>query len=260
MTSGHGITTALLEIDPFQPGSGGSQPYDYGTFGAPTDHTFTVVNTGAQAATSLADAGTLGAEFIYKDGAYPGTGGTCTTSLAAGGQCQLVVTFVPSVGPRGSTLTLGYNDGVNASAQAAEGLQGTAVSGPLLRIDDWSGGNPGGPNNMQPPFDYGTWGTHVYHTFTVSNVGSAGRQHRRRRHARRLLLLRASALPGPRRQLRDVARVGRDVHDQRPLLTLGRGPQLGKSRSPTPTAPRSCRRPSSAKYAGHGDAGRARPD
>jgi hypothetical protein len=170
-----GITTALLQINPFGPG-GSPQVYDYGTFGTPTDHTFTVTNTGAQAATALVDAGTLGGDFGYKGGTYPGTGGTCSTALAAGAQCNVVVTFAPTgSGPKGSTLTLGYNDGATAAAQAAQGLTGTAQSGPLLRINDWTGngGGGGGSNNNPPPFDYGTWGTHVYHTFTVSNDGNA---------------------------------------------------------------------------------------
>jgi hypothetical protein len=172
--TGTGITTALLSINPWGPGGSSGQPYDYGTFGAPTDHTFTVVNTGAQAATSIVDAGTLTGDFGFKDGTYPGTGGDCTTSLSAGAQCNIVVTFKPSgSGAKGSTITLGYNDGVVSNAQAAQTVTGTAVSGPLVRIYDWQGQGQPPSGGAQPPFDYGTWGVAIYHTFTVSNDGNA---------------------------------------------------------------------------------------
>jgi hypothetical protein len=171
--AGTGITTALLTIDPWGPG-GSSGPYDYGSFGTPTDHVFTVVNTGPQSATSITDGGTLGASFAFKDGTYPGTGGDCGVTLAAGVQCSIVVTFKPSGGgAKGGTITLGYNDGSNPNAQSTQAVTGTALSGPVLRLYDFQGPNMNPPDNSQPPFDYGTWGTHVYHTFTIRNDGSA---------------------------------------------------------------------------------------
>jgi hypothetical protein len=172
--TGTGISTALLTINPWGPG-GSNSPYDYGTFGTPTDHTFTVVNTGAQAATSITDGATLGANFAFKDGMYPGTGGNCDVSLNAGAQCSIVVTFKPSgSGAKAGTITLDYNDGTNPSAQATQVVTGTALSGPFVRIYDWQGQTfNNGQQGSQPPFDYGTWGVHVYHTFTVSNDGSS---------------------------------------------------------------------------------------
>ncbi|HVU51293.1 MAG TPA: choice-of-anchor D domain-containing protein, partial [Polyangia bacterium] len=170
---GTGITTALLAIEPWGPG-GSQGPYDYGAFGTATDHTFTVANTGPQAATNIVDGMTLGASFAFKDGSYPGTGGDCGASLAAGAQCSIVVTFKPSgSGPEAGTITLDYNDGSNPNAQSTQTLTGTALSGPLLRIYDFSGPNLGAPSDNQQPYDYGTWGTHVYHTFTIRNDGSA---------------------------------------------------------------------------------------
>jgi hypothetical protein len=172
--TGTGITTALLTINPW--GSGGSNgPYDYGSYGTPTDHTFTIVNTGPVSATNITDGMTLGANFQFKDGTYPGTGGgDCGLSLASGAQCSIVVTFKPSgSGDEAGTITLNYNDGTNPSAQATQTVSGTALSGPVLRIYDWSGPNMGQPPDNQMPFDYGTWGVHVYHTFTIRNDGSA---------------------------------------------------------------------------------------
>jgi hypothetical protein len=170
---GTGITTALLTINPWGPG-GSSGTFDYGAFGTPTDHTFTVVNTGKVSATSVVDGLTLGANFAFKDGPYPGNGGDCDVSIAPGVQCSIVVTFKPSgSGVETGTITLGYNDGTDPNAQAVQVVTGTALSGPLLRLYDWSGPNMGPPANNQTPFDYGTWGTHVYHTFTIRNDGSA---------------------------------------------------------------------------------------
>jgi hypothetical protein len=171
--TGTGITTALLTIDPWGPG-GSQGPFDYGAFGTPTDHTFTIVNTGPQSATSITAGMTLGPNFQFKDGTYPGTGGDCGVSLASGVQCSIVVTFKPSgSGSEAGTITLGYNDGSNPNAQATQTITGTALSGPLLRFYDFQGTNLDPPQANQQPFDYGTWGTHVYHTFTIRNDGSA---------------------------------------------------------------------------------------
>ena len=171
--TGTGITTALLTIDPWGPG-GSQGPFDYGAFGTPTDHTFTIVNTGPQSATSITAGMTLGPNFQFKDGTYPGTGGDCGVSLASGVQCSIVVTFKPSgSGSEAGTITLGYNDGSNPNAQATQTITGTALSGPLLRVYDFQGTNLDPPQADQQPFDYGTWGTHVYHTFTIRNDGSA---------------------------------------------------------------------------------------
>jgi hypothetical protein len=171
--TGTGISTALLQISQWGPGGSDDGSYDYGTFGAPVSHTFYVTNTGAVSATAIADGGTLGNDFAYAGGSYPGTGGgDCGTTLAKGATCTLVVTFTPvGSGARGSTITLEYNDGGNPGAQVSKGLMGSAISGPLLRVYDWSG--PGGGSGTPPPFDYGTWGVSVYHQFTITNDGNA---------------------------------------------------------------------------------------
>jgi hypothetical protein len=169
--AGTATDAALVQISDW----GGPQgmnppPFDYGTWGNAQDHTFTLINSGAQAATSMGDAGMLGGNFGWKDGTYPGTGGSCTTTLSSANSCTVVVTFTPSgSGARSSELAVGYNDG-HAGQTATRALMGTAVAQAFLRFYDWQG-----PNQPIPwsPFDYGTWGIATDHTFTISNDGGA---------------------------------------------------------------------------------------
>jgi len=105
--------------------------FDYGTVstGAASDHTFTVSNTGAATATAMA-AGTpaLVAPFSYTGGAYPGTGGTCTTTLAAAATCTIVVRFAPTVVATFSdTVRVSYNNN-SVVTEATVGVTGTSTS------------------------------------------------------------------------------------------------------------------------------------
>jgi hypothetical protein len=56
----------------------------------------TLTNTGEEAAADLSETG-LEAPFSIKGGTFPGTGGTCTGSLAGGASCQIVVEYAPTV-------------------------------------------------------------------------------------------------------------------------------------------------------------------
>jgi hypothetical protein len=169
--TGTSTTLALLAISdwygPKGPSGPNSSPYDYGTSGVPSDHTFWVSNNGAQTATLMADGGTLASGFGYKGSAYPGTGGTCGTSLASGATCSVVVTFTPSgSGTRSAVLTLSYSDGL-ATESATRSLTATATAAAFLTILD-NQNSFGGP----PSFDFGTWGVATTHTFTVTNSGA----------------------------------------------------------------------------------------
>jgi hypothetical protein len=54
----------------------------------------------------------LAAPFAFKGGSYPGTGGTCTTTIS--GTCTIVVTFTPtSGGVKNDFVTLQYNNGTS---------------------------------------------------------------------------------------------------------------------------------------------------
>ncbi len=116
--------------------------YDYGEkpSGSLNDKTFTVSNSGGQAATSVA-AGTpaLSAPFSFKGGSYPG-GGTCGSSISAmGGSCTIIITFAPTGIAASSTgvsfndtIRIGYSDGVaNQIANRQVEGTGTPTSGNL---------------------------------------------------------------------------------------------------------------------------------
>jgi hypothetical protein len=169
--AGTATDAALVQISDFGgPQGSNPPPFDYGTWGSAQDHTFTLINSGAQAATGLADAGTLGSNFGWKGGTFPGTGGSCLTSLASTMSCTVVVTFTPAGnGGRTSELSVSYNDG-HAVQTVMRVLTGTAVAQAFLRFYDWQG-----PNQPIPwaPFDFGTWGIANDHTFTISNDGGA---------------------------------------------------------------------------------------
>src|SRR5262249_39792342 len=91
----NGPSLRIMDWDNWMPPPNPS-PYDYGTWGIPSDHTFTVMNVGNQTAFSVANGGGLGAGFAYAGGTYPGSGGNCGTSLASGATCTIVVRFTPS--------------------------------------------------------------------------------------------------------------------------------------------------------------------
>jgi hypothetical protein len=105
-------------------------PFDFGDVSTSTtvEHVFTVYNTGALAATSLAPMAGLNAPFGYKaPGGYPGNGGSCGTMLAAGTSCQLVVVFAPqSAGTASSTLAVSYTDTSMAPMTALRMITGSA--------------------------------------------------------------------------------------------------------------------------------------
>jgi uncharacterized delta-60 repeat protein len=117
--SGVGVTLAQLTITP-------TSPFNYGSVAANSsvNQTFTVANSGASSATSLALTG-LAAPFAYVGGSYPGTGGTCSTSLAGSASCLIVIKFAPTAsGSFTNTLSLGYNNGaaVTSVAEIISGL------------------------------------------------------------------------------------------------------------------------------------------
>ena len=170
-TFNDGVTATQTSTRPIQ-GTGASpanitisdsSPYNYGSVanGGFADHTFTIANTGGVPATSLAITG-LAAPYTFKNGTFPGTGGSCTSTLNATMNCTVVVTFAPTVaGIQNATLNVGYNDGVQAQSSVRT-LTGTGVTPAVLAISDTS------------PYDYGAVvqsGTSD-HTFTITNTGN----------------------------------------------------------------------------------------
>src|SRR5690606_12534 len=66
-----------------------SNPYSYGSIAETTSatHFFTITNTGNTSATAIVETG-LAAPFAFVGGSFPGTGGTCTTTIAPAGSCS----------------------------------------------------------------------------------------------------------------------------------------------------------------------------
>ncbi|QRK08943.1 choice-of-anchor D domain-containing protein [Archangium violaceum] len=90
-----------------------ANPFDFGdvAVGAVAEHTFTVRNTGDTAASNMTPR-PIGSPFDFKGGAYPGTGGTCGTTLESGASCTLIVTFAPlQEGLSHGVVTLTYDSG-----------------------------------------------------------------------------------------------------------------------------------------------------
>jgi hypothetical protein len=78
--------------------------------GGSVDRTFTVTNAGIKAATEMQSDFGLSITFLYPGG-YPGAGGTCAASLAAGESCTLTVRFTPQyVGNFSQTLRISYSN------------------------------------------------------------------------------------------------------------------------------------------------------
>ncbi len=137
--------------------------YDFGIqpLGSLNDFSFTINNSGGAAATSISGAG-LAAPFSFKDGTYPGTGGTCGVSLAAGSNCSIIVTFSPSsAGSFSDTIEINYNDGVTTQ-QATRDVLGEGAAAAFLTITE------------SPYYDYGIRAltSNTDHTFTITNTGA----------------------------------------------------------------------------------------
>lgn len=87
----------------------------------------TVTNTGETPATNLTFS-VPAAPFLFSGGAFPGTGGDCTTTLQPGYSCNIVLSFLPIVdGVFSSTITISYNNGLSTSVLSL-GLSGMGSS------------------------------------------------------------------------------------------------------------------------------------
>ncbi len=109
--------------------------YNYGTVSVSTnvDKTFVVTNSTALAtAVNLSNAAFAGAKYTFKGGSYPGTGGNCTSTLAGGSTCTLVVTANSAVaGPFSDTITLNFKNSRNTvSATTTRAITATFTSTP----------------------------------------------------------------------------------------------------------------------------------
>ncbi len=104
--SGNGNDNTLLTISD-------GPTYDFGVqaIGSSTSHTFTLTNIATTDFTGLGASGLI-APFTFLGGSYPGTGGTCTTSLAIGANCTIVVNYSPTTaGVNTASFNVLYNNG-----------------------------------------------------------------------------------------------------------------------------------------------------
>lgn len=103
--------------------------YNFGsiTVGSSQDKSFVISNSGTGTATAIAASG-LAAPFAIKGGTFPGTGGTCSNTLAAGASCTFVLSFSPTVATSSAdSIVIDYNDGSSAQSSSRD-LSGTGVS------------------------------------------------------------------------------------------------------------------------------------
>src|SRR5206468_12326418 len=104
--------------------------------GASATHEFFVTNTGGATASALSALG-IGTGFGYVGGNYPGSGGSCSTSLAAGSSCTVEVQFQPAApGLTAGTVTLSYQDATATSFSAGRVVRGVGTALGLIQILD----------------------------------------------------------------------------------------------------------------------------
>ena len=105
--TGEGIAQAILSISE-------SNPYHFGSTNSAggIDKEFTISNSGSVPATNISGTFDI-SEFHFKGGPFPGTGGNCSTTLAVGANCKIVIRFKPNeVRSYASMFTLNYFDGL----------------------------------------------------------------------------------------------------------------------------------------------------
>lgn len=128
----------------------GGPVFDFGNvfFGSQGTHTFTLTNS----ALSVVEAtGILGSpavamtEFAFEGGTFPGTSGTCTSTLAPGSSCSIVLLFIPSmVGLFTSSFSVTYANGVANGLLVSKSVTGTGtpalltVTSPYPGNENWN--------------------------------------------------------------------------------------------------------------------------
>lgn len=100
--------------------------HDFGTVaaGGSADVTMVINKSGTPNATAVTEI-SLAAPFAFKGGSFPGTGGTCTTTIS--GTCSIVVTFSPTAaGSFNDFVQLQYNN-ANTTVSVSRAITGTGV-------------------------------------------------------------------------------------------------------------------------------------
>lgn len=88
-----------------------------------------ISNTGGESISSLQFAG-LNTVFHFEGGSFPGTGGSCSTSLSAGSSCRVVISFSPtSLGANNLNFQIQFFDSVSSQSINVQ-LNGNATLPP----------------------------------------------------------------------------------------------------------------------------------
>ena len=155
---GEGVAPATLTISE-------SDPFDLGTIAenGTTDHTFVVTHAGAVPATSFVVNVGLTLPFQYKtSGTFPGSGGTCGSTVSIGSTCTIVVSYDPTTtGTDTDTISLNYFDGVTTQPLTRD-IEAEAVTAGDILISE------------ADPYNFGNVaiGGIAEHTFTLDNTGN----------------------------------------------------------------------------------------
>jgi len=168
--SGTAVTPASLTISD-------SNPYDFGTVatGGSSTHIFTVTNIGVFTASSISEIG-LATPFNFTGGVFPGTSGTCTSSLTGGNSCNIDIEYSPTVtGLSSDTIVIDYNNGVSTQT-STRSVQGTGANPALLSIDVGAsfdfGIIPALPT--QPTSNLGSWNANTNTPTLINGTGTVG--------------------------------------------------------------------------------------
>lgn len=113
-------------LSPSGPGVGGGvASYGPNSIGIPVDKSITITNTTGVlvSLSAFTITGGQAADYTFKGGSYPGTGGTCTGAISGFGNCTVVVTFNPgAIGGRYANLNINYNGTTLPLALQGDGL------------------------------------------------------------------------------------------------------------------------------------------
>ena len=108
--------------------------YDFGqkSLGSSTDLTVVVEHSGSGTATITSSANPS-ADFTYKGGSFPGTGGTCTSTVSS--NCIVVLSYAPTTtAVHSATLSISYNNGGSIETITKD-LTGEGISDPPTRLE-----------------------------------------------------------------------------------------------------------------------------
>ncbi len=140
-----------------------SASYDFGKVIQTTtaEKTITMTNTGTIAIPSLSPP-ILSAPFGFKGGTYPGTGGTCGSSLTTSQICTMVISFAPTdTGVKNQNLIVSYENG-SGTTQSQTAITGEGLAQAIISISEIS------------PYNFGTTNINgkISVAFTLTNAGS----------------------------------------------------------------------------------------